>query len=150
MHGRSVFPVRSVIAEIDGRSPALKQTKSSDSWVRARELKSTDGKQDLLASIAAMPDADRALAERLHELITASAPELAPRTWYGMPAYARGDKVVCFFQGAYKFKARYATLGFNDRARLDAGAMWPTAFALKALGPDEEVRIAALVKQAVG
>lgn len=116
---------------------------------RARELKSTDGKQNLLASIAAMPDADRALAERLHELITASAPELAPRTWYGMPAYARGDKVVCFFQGAHKFKARYATLGFSDKANLDDGEMWPVAFALRELTAATEKRIVELVKRAV-
>jgi uncharacterized protein YdhG (YjbR/CyaY superfamily) len=96
-----------------------------------------------------MEGSDRAMAERLHEIITASAPELAPKTWYGMPAYAKDGKVVCFFQSAGKFKSRYATLGFNDEANLDDGAMWPTSFALTALTPADEKRIAALVKRAV-
>jgi uncharacterized protein YdhG (YjbR/CyaY superfamily) len=130
------------------KSPGFSAEERAAMRDRARELKSTDGKQDLLASIAAMPDADRALAERLHELITASAPELAPRTWYGMPAYTRNDKVVCFFQGAYKFKARYATLGFSDKASLDDGEMWPVGFALRELTPAVEQRLVALVKQA--
>ena len=105
---------------------------------------------DLLAAIAAMTKEDRAISEQLHAIIKASAPDLMPKTWYGMPAYAKGDKVVCFFQGASKFKARYATLGFSDAARLDEGAMWPTSFALEQLGPAEEARITALVKQAAG
>ena len=108
-----------------------------------------DGESDVRAKIAAMPEPDRALAERLHALITASAPALAPRTWYGMPAYAKDGHVVCFFQSAQKFKTRYATLGFSDKANLDEGAMWPTAFALKELTADVEARIAELVKSAV-
>jgi uncharacterized protein YdhG (YjbR/CyaY superfamily) len=120
---------------------------------RARELKAeaahADGEADLLAKIAEMPEPDRAMAERLHAIITASAPILAPKAWYGMPAYAKDGKVVCFFQSAAKFKARYATLGFNDSANLDKGAMWPTAFALPQLTAAEEAKIAALVKQAV-
>ena len=116
---------------------------------RAQELKAAAGERDVLAKIAEMPDPDRALAERLHALITASAPALAPRTWYGMPAYAKDSNVVCFFQSAQKFNTRYATLGFSDKANLDEGAMWPTAFALTELTEADEARIAALVKQAV-
>ena len=108
-----------------------------------------DGESAVLATIAKMPEADRALGERLHALIKASAPALAPRLWYGMPAYARDGKVVCFFQSAQKFKTRYATLGFMHEANLDEGAMWPTAFALKELTAAEEARIGALVKKAV-
>jgi len=122
---------------------------------RARELKMAGdraaGETALLAKIAEMPEPDRSMAKRLHAIITATAPDLLPKTWYGMPAYAnKDDKVVCFFQSAHKFKARYATFGFNDVARLDEGAMWPTAFALKKLTPAEEARISALVKKAVG
>ena len=102
----------------------------------------------MLAAIAEMPQADRTLAERLHELITASAPALAPKTWYGMPAYARDGKVVCYFQSAHKFKSRYATLGFSDTANLDEGALWPTSFALTEWTADVEARIGALVRQA--
>ena len=123
---------------------------------RSKELKAVarrggkaDGESDVLAKIAEMPEPDRAMAERLHALITASAPALAPRTWYGMPAYAKDGNVVCFFQSAQKFKARYATLGFSDKANLDEGTMWPTSFALTDLTAAEEARIAALVKQAV-
>ena len=126
---------------------------------RAQELKAaarrgpSAGKADVervvLEKIAEMPPADRAMAERLHALITATAPELSPRTWYGMPAYAKDGDVVCFFQSAHKFKARYATLGFSDKANLDDGHMWPTDFALKELTAAEEKRIAALVKKAV-
>lgn len=122
---------------------------------RARELKSeargskADGERDLLARVAEMPEPDRSMARRLHAIVKASAPDLAPRTWYGMPAYARDGKVVCFFQSAQKFKSRYATFGFSDVASLDEGAMWPTAFALKELTSAVEARIAALVKQAV-
>ena len=108
-----------------------------------------DGESDVLAKIAEMPEPDRAMAERLHAIIKASAPALSPRTWYGMPAYAKDGKVVCFFQSAQKFKTRYATLGFSDKANLDDGAMWPTAFALKELTAAEEARIGALVKKAV-
>jgi uncharacterized protein YdhG (YjbR/CyaY superfamily) len=107
-----------------------------------------DGESDVLAKIAAMPEADRAMAERLHALIKASAPALSPRTWYGMPAYAKDGKVVCFFQSAQKFKTRYATFGFSDKANLDEGTMWPTSFALKRLTAAEEKKIGALVKKA--
>jgi uncharacterized protein YdhG (YjbR/CyaY superfamily) len=119
---------------------------------RARELKgaaNADGESDVLAKIAAMQESDRVMAERLHAIVKASAPELSPRTWYGMPAYAKDGKVVCFFRDAHKFKDRYATFGFNDKANLDEGAMWPTAFALKELNAAEEAQIAALVKKAV-
>jgi uncharacterized protein YdhG (YjbR/CyaY superfamily) len=124
---------------------------------RAQELKAgaraskerADGESDVLAKIAAMQEPDRAMAERLHAIVKASAPGLSPRTWYGMPAYAKDGKVVCFFQSAQKFKTRYATFGFSDRANLDEGAMWPTAFALKELTATEEARISALVKKAV-
>ena len=122
---------------------------------RAQELKAApragkaDGESDVLAKIAEMPEADRAMAERLHVLITAGTPALSPRTWYGMPAYAKDGKVVCFFQSAQKFKTRYATFGFSDKANLDEGAMWPTSFALKELTTAEEARIGALVKKAV-
>ena len=127
---------------------------------RARELKAegrrgrgaakADGEQHVLAKIAEMPEADRAMAERLHATIKASAPDLAPRTWYGMPAYAKDGKVVCYFTPASKFNSRYATFGFNDTANLDEGAMWPTAFALTELTAANEARIGALVKKAVG
>ena len=124
---------------------------------RAKEMKAAsrsragkaDGERDVLAKIAEMPASDRAMAERLHALIKASAPDLAPKTWYGMPAYAKDGKVVCFFQSADKFKARYATFGFNEDANLDDGAMWPTAFALTELTAADEARIGALVKKAV-
>jgi uncharacterized protein YdhG (YjbR/CyaY superfamily) len=120
---------------------------------RAKELKAeankADGKRALLDKIAEMHGPDRAMATRLHAIIEANAPSLSPKTWYGMPAYAKDDKVVCFFQSAEKFKARYATFGFNDAANLDDGAMWPTSFALKDLGDAEEAKIAALVKKAV-
>jgi uncharacterized protein YdhG (YjbR/CyaY superfamily) len=109
-----------------------------------------DGENDVLAKMAELPKPDRAMAMRIHEIIKASAPDLSPKTWYGMPAYANKDgKIVCFFQAAAKFNSRYATFGFNDDANLDQGAMWPTTFALKELTPAEEERIAALVKQAV-
>ena len=108
-----------------------------------------DGESDVLAEIAEMPEPDRAMAERLHALIKASAPALSPRTWYGMPAYAKDGKVVCFFQSAQKFKTRYATFGFSDKAKLDDGTVWPVAFALKELTAADEVRIGALVKKAV-
>jgi len=124
---------------------------------RAKELKKEarakkkreEGEKDLLEKVAEMTESDRAMAERIHEIITTNAPDLWPKTWYGMPAYARDGKVVCFFQSAEKFNARYATLGFNDTANLDEGAMWPTAFALKELTAAEEKRIEALVKKAV-
>jgi uncharacterized protein YdhG (YjbR/CyaY superfamily) len=108
------------------------------------------GEADLLAKIAEMSDSDRAIAERLHAVITESAPELLPKTWYGMPAYAKDGDVLCFFQPADKFNTRYSTLGFNDPARLDDGSMWPTAFALTSLTSADEVTIAALIRKAVG
>jgi uncharacterized protein YdhG (YjbR/CyaY superfamily) len=120
---------------------------------RAQELKAeadkADGESAVLAKIAEMPGPDRAMAKRLHAIVKASAPALSPRTWYGMPAYAKDGKVICFFQSAHKFKSRYATFGFNDSANLDKGAMWPTSFALKKLTAAEEAKIGALVKKAV-
>lgn len=126
---------------------------------RAQELKSAtrrgsraakaDPESEVLAKIAEMPEADRVLAERVHAIVKAGAPELAPKLWYGMPAYAKNGKVVCFFQSAQKFKSRYATLGFSDQAHLDDGAMWPTAFALTEMTPAAEARIGELVRQAV-
>jgi len=127
---------------------------------RARELKAAgrrgagaakeDGESDLLAKIAEMPEPDRAMAQRIHALVKASAPALCPRTWYGMPAYAKDGEVICFFQSAQKFKARYATFGFSDKAKLDEGPLWPTSFALKELTAAGEAMIGALVKKAVG
>ena len=108
-----------------------------------------DGESAVLAKIAAMPEPDRAMARRIHQIVRSTAPELVPRTWYGMPAYSKGDKVICFFQDAHKFKARYATLGFSDKAHLDEGAMWPIYFALTKLTPAEEAKIIALVQKAV-
>jgi uncharacterized protein YdhG (YjbR/CyaY superfamily) len=124
---------------------------------RAKELKAearanknkAEGESDVLAKIAEMPDPDRIMAERLHAIIKASAPDLSPKTWYGMPAYAKDGEVVCYFTSADKFKSRYATFGFNDSANLDEGAMWPTSFALKELTAADEARIGALVKKAV-
>jgi uncharacterized protein YdhG (YjbR/CyaY superfamily) len=120
---------------------------------RAQELKAAAGKadaeSDVLAKIAEMPKADRVMAERLHALVKATAPSLSPRTWYGMPAYAKDGKVVCFFQSAQKFKSRYATFGFSDNANLDDGAMWPTSFALRELTAAQEAKIRALLKKAV-
>jgi uncharacterized protein YdhG (YjbR/CyaY superfamily) len=125
---------------------------------RAREVKAEarrprgakgDDEGEVLAKIAELPEPDRTMAKRLHDIVKASAPNLVPRLWYGMPAYAKDGNVVCFFQGAQKFKTRYATFGFSDKAKLDDGAMWPNAFALKELTAVEEVRIAALVKKAV-
>jgi hypothetical protein len=108
------------------------------------------GESEVLAKIAEMIEPDRTMARRIHQIVKTTAPELVPRTWYGMPAYSKGDKVVCFFQDAHKFKARYATLGFSDKANLDEGNMWPNAFALKELTAVEEARISALVKKAAG
>jgi uncharacterized protein YdhG (YjbR/CyaY superfamily) len=153
----------------DTKKPTTKRTDLGDganAWTederaamkdRAKELKAAkrgkgggkaNGESDLLAKIAEMSGSDRTMAEQVHAIVTTSAPDLEPKTWYGMPAYARDGKVVCFFQSAAKFKARYATFGFNDDARLDDGTMWPTAFALTELTPDAEARIAELVKKA--
>jgi hypothetical protein len=126
-----------------GKTSAKKGTKKGTK-------EEADGEGAVLATLAGMPEADRAMGERLHEIIMASAPTLSPRLWYGMPAYAKDGKVVCFFQGAQKFKTRYATFGFSDQANLDEGAMWPNAFALKELTAAEEARISALVKRALG
>jgi len=116
---------------------------------RGKRADQADGERDVLARIAALPQPDRAMGERLHAIIKANAPALAPKTWYGMPAYARDGSVVCFFQSAQKFKTRYATLGFSDKAGLDEGFMWPTAFALQELGTVEELRICALLRKAL-
>src|SRR3954451_9574066 len=135
----------------DEERAAMKESAQELKAARRRGpgARKADGESDVLAKITEMPEPDRAMAERLHALIKASAPALAPRTWYGMPAYARDGTVVCFFQSAQKFKTRYATLGFSDKANLDDGSMWPTAFALTELTADDEARIAALVKKAV-
>jgi uncharacterized protein YdhG (YjbR/CyaY superfamily) len=119
----------------------IKETKAA--------ARGAEGEREVLAKIAEMPDADRVMAERLHEIVKATVPELTARTYYGMPAYAKDDKVLCFFKGAYKFKTRYATLGFSDKAKLDEGGMWPTDFALTKLTKTEEKRIVALLQQAV-
>ena len=133
----------------DEERAAMKE-RAEEAKAEARANRSrADGESDLLAKIAEMEEPDRAMATRLHAIITAAAPSLSPKTWYGMPAYAIDGKVVCFFQSARKFKTRYATLGFNDAASLDDGAMWPVAFALKELTPAEEKKIVALVKKAV-
>jgi uncharacterized protein YdhG (YjbR/CyaY superfamily) len=155
----------------DGKKAAERaaETEPSDGWTdaeraamqeRAKEMKAEarrgrgarkpDGEADVLAKIAEMPESDRAMAERIHALVKANAPELAPKTWYGMPAYAKAGKVVCFFQSGAKFGARYATLGFSDTANLDNGSMWPTSFALTELTAADEARIVDLVKRAVG
>jgi len=142
--------------------PAKKGTRKSEGFTaeertamkeRTKELKAeagkADGESEVLAKIAEMPQPDRAMAERLHAIVKVSAPGLSPRTWYGMPAYAKDGNVVCFFQSAQKFKTRYATLGFSDKAHLDEGSMWPTAFALKDLTADEEAKIGVLIRKAV-
>ena len=123
-----------------------KELKAQARADRTRE----DGEREVLAAIAAMPEADRVMAGRVHALVKTHAPSLVPRTWYGMPAYAQDDKVVCFFKDALKFKDRYATFGFTDKARLDDGAMWPTSYALKTMNAEVEKRIAALLKKALG
>ena len=125
----------------------VQELKTSES--RVPRADKADGESAVLAKIAGMPEPDRAMGKRLHAIIKASAPALSPRLWYGMPAYAKDGKVVCHFQAAQKFNTRYATFGFSDKANLDEGAMWPTAFALKGLTAAEEARIAALVKKAV-
>jgi uncharacterized protein YdhG (YjbR/CyaY superfamily) len=135
-------------------APAFTPEERAAMKERAREQKATKGRAageaDLLAKVAEMPKADRTIAERIHAIVQTAAPDLLPKTWYGMPAYANADgKVVCFFQSGAKFKTRYATLGFNESANLDNGVMWPTAFALVGLTPAEEKKIAALVKKAV-
>jgi uncharacterized protein YdhG (YjbR/CyaY superfamily) len=162
-----VVPVAQKKPVKKGTQPSAKSTdKPSEGFTaeeraamreRAQELKAAarrgaakaDGESDLLAKIAEMPPADRAMAKQIHAIVTANAPDLLPKTWYGMPAYAKDGDVLCFFQSAHKFKARYATFGFTDKANLDEGAMWPTTFALKKLSAADEARIGALVKKAV-
>jgi uncharacterized protein YdhG (YjbR/CyaY superfamily) len=144
-------------AAINKKSKGFADEERAAMKERAKELKAearankdkAEGERDVLAKIAELPEPERAMAKRLHEIITASAPVLSPKTWYGMPAYAKDGKIVCFFQSAQKFNTRYATLGFNDTANLDEGALWPTAFALKELTATEEATIGALVKKAV-
>ncbi len=144
-------------AAINKKSKGFTDEERAAMKERAKELKAearanknkAEGESDVLARIAEMPEPERAMARRLHEIIKASTPVLSPKTWYGMPAYARDGKIVCFFQSAQKFKTRYATLGFMDTANLDEGAMWPTSFALTELTAAEEARISALVKKAV-
>ena len=128
---------------------ALKETVKERKAAARRGGGKADGEADVLAKIAEMPESDRVMAERIHAVVKASAPDLSPKTYYGMPAYARDGKVVCFFQAADKFKARYATFGFSDQANIDAGAMWPTSFALTELTAADEKKIATLVKKAV-
>jgi uncharacterized protein YdhG (YjbR/CyaY superfamily) len=140
----------------DKKKPAKKTFSAEEREAmreRAQELKAearkADGEKALLAKVAEMPEPDRTMAERVHAIVKANAPDLSPKTWYGMPAYAKDGKVVCFFQSADKFKSRYATFGFSDEANLDKGAMWPTSFALKKLTAADEAKIGALVKKAV-
>jgi uncharacterized protein YdhG (YjbR/CyaY superfamily) len=132
----------------DAEKAAMKERAKEQKAEERMNKDRAEGEKALLEKVAEMPEPDRSMAERIHKIVTASAPELMPKTWYGMPAYARDGKVVCFFQAAAKFDARYATFGFNDTANLDDGAMWPTAFALKELSDVEEKKISALVKKA--
>ena len=143
---KSTTPTKKRYAGFTDEEKAAMMDRVQEQKVAARKA---EGESDLLAKIAEMLEPDRAMAKRLHAVIKASAPALSPTTWYGMPAYAKDGKVVCFFQSAQKFKTRYATFGFSDTASLDEGAMWPTAFALKELTATEEARIVALVKKAV-
>jgi uncharacterized protein YdhG (YjbR/CyaY superfamily) len=158
--GRRTHERSTMSTTTKGKKSSAKSTKKKEGFTaeekaamraRARELKDqTDGESAVRAAIAAMSPKDRALAKRLHALVKATAPDLTPKTWYGMPAYAKDGKVVCFFRNATKFKERYAMFGFNDSAKLDEGSMWPVAFAVKELTVADEARIAALVKRAVG
>ena len=149
---RSTKPAAKSQTFTDDERAAMKERAKEQKTAARRGARSgkADGEADVLAKIAEMPAADRAMAERIHAVVKSSAPDLTPKTWYGMPAYARDGKVVCFFQAADKFNARYATLGFSDEAKLDDGAMWPTAFALTKLTAADEKRIGELVKQAAG
>ena len=142
-------PSKGAAAERKARGFSDEERAAMKEYVRELKGNAANDEGAVLAKIAALAPPDRALAERLHALIKDAAPGLSPRTWYGMPAYAKDGNVVCFFQSAQKFKTRYATLGFSDKARLDDGLMWPTAFALKELTADEEARIVALLKKAV-
>ena len=136
-------PAKKVKVLSDEELDAMRET------IRERKAGKVDGESAVRAKIAQMKGTDRVLAERIHAIVKASAPELSPKTWYGMPAYAKNDKVVCFFTPALKFKSRYATFGFNDTAKLDEGRMWPTSFAVKEMTAAEDAKIAALVKRAV-
>jgi uncharacterized protein YdhG (YjbR/CyaY superfamily) len=150
MAAKKASPKRAAKAATPGKKVGLTAEERAAMKEYVAEMKA--GKNDessVLAKISAMQGKDKAIAKRIHEIIRANAPGLAPRTWYGMPAYAKDDKVVCFFQDAKKFKARYATLGFNDKAALDDGNMWPTSYALMELTPAEEAKVIALVKKAV-
>ncbi len=155
MKQKETFAMPSADRTASGFTPeerAAMRERAAESKAAARRgsaAAKADGERDVLAKIAEMPEPDRTMAERIHGLIKAAAPSLVPRTWYGMPAYAKDGHVVCYFQGAHKFNARYATLGFSDRANLDDGAMWPTVFALQELNAAVEAQIAALVKKAV-
>jgi uncharacterized protein YdhG (YjbR/CyaY superfamily) len=144
---------RSATTATNKKSTGFTAEERAAAKARVKELKDEARKADaesaVLAAIAEMKGKDRAMAKRIHAIVKASAPSLSPKTWYGMPAYAKDDKIICFFQSAGKFKSRYATLGFNDTANLDEGAMWPTAFALKELTPAVEAKIGKLVKKAV-
>jgi uncharacterized protein YdhG (YjbR/CyaY superfamily) len=146
-------PAKKSATKSAGKSQGFTAAEKAAMRERAKELKAearrADLEEALLAKIAEMPEPDRVMAERVHAIVKANAPDLSPKTWYGMPAYAKEGKVVCFFQSADKFESRYATFGFNDTANLDEGAMWPVAFALKKLTAADEKRIAALVKKAV-
>jgi uncharacterized protein YdhG (YjbR/CyaY superfamily) len=144
-------PSRPTTKSPAGKSAGFSAAERAAMRERAQELRrgpKADGEADLLAKIAVMKEPDKAMAQRIHAIVKASAPGLVPKTWYGMPAYAKDGQVLCFFQDAHKFKSRYATFGFTDKAKLDAGAMWPTSFALAKLTPAEEAKIAALVKKA--
>ncbi|MEU4314703.1 DUF1801 domain-containing protein [Nocardia sp. NPDC024068] len=150
---RAAAKTSSAVAFSDEERAAMKehaQDLKTAARRRGSRTAAADGEADVLAKIAEMSDADRALAERIHALVKAAAPNLSPKLWYGMPAYARDGKIVCFFQSAAKFKARYATLGFNDPARLDDGSVWPTAFALTTLSAADEKFLGDLVKRAQG
>ena len=142
-------PAKSTKVFSEEERDAMKE-RAREQKAEAKRAQDADVEAEVLAKIAEMPGPDRVLGERLHALIKASAPDLAPRLWYGQPAYSRDGKVLCFFQGAQKFKTRYATLGFSDEARLDDGTMWPTSFALTELTAADEARIGALIKKAVG
>ncbi len=129
---------------------AAMKNRAAELKTEQRGAKKADGEEEVLARIAEMPEQDRAMARRLHDLIKSAAPGLTPKTWYGMPAYAKDGNVICFFQNSQKFKTRYATLGFSDKAKLDHGVIWPTSYALMELTPEAEKTIVALVKKAIG
>jgi uncharacterized protein YdhG (YjbR/CyaY superfamily) len=149
MHNPAVAADYETEAPLASRAAMRERSRELAAEARAGRDRAA-GESELLARVAEMPPAERALATHLHELVGATAPQLTPKTWYGMPAWARDGKVVCFFQGASRFESRYPTLGFSDEARLDDGALWPTAFALVSMSPAEERRIVELLKRAIG